>query len=277
MSAILDDMDSRPGSATSLLRTVVGLYFREVGGWMSVANVIELMAQLGVSASATRTAVARLKSKQLLRPRPVNGVAGYEVNPGAKSMLEKGDRRIFSVRSMTADDAWCLISFSIPEARREARHQLRRRLHWIGCGMVSSALWICPDFLSDEVDDILADLDLRGCATLFRTERPRVHGGTACAVARWWDLGALEALHRSVLAELRTLLLADPGEPDGAFASYVRGVDAWRLIPYRDPGLAPDLLPDGWPGGLSTLAFAELDSRFRGASRDYVMDLVGRA
>ena len=46
MSAVLDDMDSRPGSTTSLLRTVIGLYLRDAGGWMSSDRLIELMQAL---------------------------------------------------------------------------------------------------------------------------------------------------------------------------------------------------------------------------------------
>lgn len=276
MSAILDDMDSRPGSTTSLMRTVVGLYLRRIGGWISIANLVQLMAQLDVSASAARTAVVRLKSKELLRPRAVVGVAGYEVNSDAVPILEGGDRRIFSPRTMGRDDAWCLISFSIPEPRREARHQLRRRLHWIGCGTVSPALWICPDFLRNEVEDILADLELRECATLFRTDRPRVGGELKSAIARWWDLGALESIHRRALGELSLLISAGPTTPGEAFARYVCGVDAWRVIPYLDPGLAPDLLPSDWPGRDSRRAFEELATNYGDLSWGYVARLCRR-
>jgi phenylacetic acid degradation operon negative regulatory protein len=270
VSAILDDMDSRPGSATSLLRTVVGLYLRRIGGWISIVGLIELMEQVGAPATATRTAVARLKKKELLLPRAVDRVAGYEVNPAAERMLAKGDRRIFSTRSMGPDDAWCLISFSIPEENRHLRHQLRRRLRWIGCGMVSSALWICPDYLREEVGDILADLELLGRTTLFRTERPMVAGELAAAVAEWWDLDALAALHRGVLVELDGLLAGPVAGESEAFGRYVRGVDAWRVIPYLDPGLPADLLPADWPGTESARRFAELTVKFRDAGWEYV-------
>jgi phenylacetic acid degradation operon negative regulatory protein len=255
------------------MRTVVGLYLRQIGGWISIANLIELMAQLDVSASASRTAVTRLKSKELLRPRAVTGVAGYEVNSDAEPLLRGGDRRIFSPRTMTQDDAWCLISFSIPEPRREARHQLRRRLHWIGCGTVAPALWICPDFLRNEVEEILADLELRECATLFRTERPLVGGELKSAIARWWDLDALESIHRRALGELSTLIGAGQATPGEAFARYVRGVDAWRVIPYLDPGLALDLLPDEWPGTRSVQMFGQLASNYRDQGWEYMIRL----
>jgi phenylacetic acid degradation operon negative regulatory protein len=142
MTPVLDDLDSRPGSTTSLLRTVVGLYLRRLGGWIPVADLIQLMEDLDVPAPRTRTAVVRLKRKSLLVPRTVDRVIGYDLHPDAPAMLAAGDRRIFQPRSMAPDDAWCLVSFSLPEELRDVRHQLRRRLDGIGCGTDSPALWI---------------------------------------------------------------------------------------------------------------------------------------
>jgi phenylacetic acid degradation operon negative regulatory protein len=274
MSAILDDMDSRPGSTTSLLRTIVGLYLRRVGGWISIADLIELMEQLDVPAPRTRTAVVRLKKKDLLIPKTVDKVIGYALNPEAVEMLGKGDRRIFSARHMQPDDAWCVISFSVPEELRHLRYQLRRRLYWIGCGLVSPALWICPDFLADEVEDILDDLDIRQHATLFRAERPRVSGELTTAIAEWWDLDALQEMHHEFLAAIDGLMpeSGDDSEttPAVAFARYIRGVDAWRVIPYVDPGLPFELLPAGWPGEQTTRRFEELTTRYSDLSWQYV-------
>ncbi|GAA0993045.1 PaaX family transcriptional regulator [Subtercola frigoramans] len=272
-SAILDDMDSRPGSTTSLLRTVVGLYLRRVGCWMSIADIIQLMEQLGVPAPRTRTAVVRLKKKELLLAKTVGKTIGYELNPDATIMLAKGDRRIFSARNMRSDDAWCLISFSLPEEQRHLRHQLRRRLYWIGGGMVSPALWICPDFLALEVEDILDDLDIRQYTTLFRTERPRVAGELREAIGEWWDLGALETLHREFISELTGFVNSDEVTPAEAFARYIRGVDTWRMIPYLDPGLPYDLLPADWPGAESTRLFEDLSARYSELSWQFVTSL----
>jgi phenylacetic acid degradation operon negative regulatory protein len=269
-------MDSRPGSTTSLLRTVVGLYLRRVGGWISIADLIQLMEQLEVPAPRTRTAVVRLKKKGLLIPKTVDKVIGYELNPEAAVMLGKGDRRIFSARNMQPDDAWCVISFSVPEELRHLRHQLRRHLYWIGCGLVSPALWICPDFLAGEVEDILDELEIREHATLFRAERPRVDGELRDAVAKWWDLETLEAMHREFIAALTPLVTEEPVDQAVAFARYIRGVDSWRIIPYVDPGLPLDLLPTDWPGSESTRLFEDLSSRYADLAWQHV-STVGAA
>ncbi|MCS5734444.1 PaaX family transcriptional regulator [Herbiconiux daphne] len=278
MGEILDDIDSRPGSATSLLRTVIGIYLRELGGWISVAHLLELMQALDVPAPRARTALVRVKKKSLLVPETRDRVAGYALEEAAVPMLARGDRRIYHPRSMHESSRWCAVSFSIPEEQRHLRHQLRRRLHWIGCGTVSPALWICPAYLTDEVEEILDDVGVREYATILVSERPRVAGSLADAVASWWDLDSIRERHDEFLAEHA----ADGSIPDDrevspreAFAIYLRSIDSWRIIPYIDPGLPPDLLPADWPGDASSALLRRLRGRFSGPSASFVADVTG--
>ncbi|EPR77401.1 putative regulator [Leifsonia rubra CMS 76R] len=266
---ILDDFDSRPGSATSLLRTFVGSQLRQLGGWISSADLVRIMEALGVPPNGARSAIARVKLKGLLVPEVVNGRQGYRLNPEAVPMFQRGDRRIFSFRQQREDDNWCLISFSIPESRRDARHQLRRRLGWIGCGTVATGLWICAASLKDEVLVILDDLELRECATLFIAGRPDVGGSDvglpaadrpdagrslADAAAQWWDLERLRTLHERFLAQHAAQV--GPAASDAeVFARYIHALDQWRVIPYLDPGLPDSALPAGWPGHASLQLF----------------------
>lgn len=269
---VLDDIDARPGSTASLLRTIIGLTVRRLGGWISTADLVQLAGEVGIEQARARTAIARVKQRGLLLASR-EGAVGYRVNPAATAMLERGDRRIFTVRQMQPDDAWCLISFSIPEARRDVRHQLRRRLQWIGCGMVSPALWICPAHLQDEVEEIFGELDVRESAVLFRTETPQVAGSLSDAVATWWDLDALRGEHERFQAALTTLGPADDG-PE-VFSAYVRLIDNWRVLPYVDPGLPAALLPAQWPGQRSFEEFARLSERFGQPAWEHVRATTG--
>lgn len=269
MAEILDDIDARPGSTTSHLRTVIGLYLRRLGGWISISDLVGLMDDLGTPATRTRTGVLRLKQKGLLIPERGTGI-GYALNPEAIPMLARGDRRIFQVRQMGEGDRWCVVSFSIPESHRDLRHQLRRRLQWIGCGVVSPALWICPDYLTSEVEEILDGLDVRSRAVIFRTEAPRAALPLADAVRTWWDLDALRAEHLAFQSEIDRLRLAEPMSDRDAFVSYVRLVDSWRVIPYIDPGLPASLLPADWPGQRSIDDFLTLSARYAASAWAHV-------
>ncbi|WP_144882254.1 PaaX family transcriptional regulator [Microbacterium paraoxydans] len=259
---VLDDIDARPGSTASLLRTLIGLYLRPLGGWISAADLVALAADLGIPAAPARTGIARLKQKGLLLPERRDAV-GYRLSPAAVPMLERGDRRIFRMQEMADDDPWCLVSFSIPESARSVRHQLRRRLQWIGAGVVSPALWICPGHLRAEAEQILDELGARRWATLFDASAPAPAGTLAEAAATWWDLDALRGEHEAFQASLTAL----PEEP---FPAYVHLIDRWRVLPYTDPGLPPAMLPADWPGGRSFEAFARLSAAWEAPALAHV-------
>ena len=275
MTSILDDIDSRPGSTTSMLRTFVGVYLRRLGGWISIADLIRLMDDLGVPATRTRTGVVRLKQRELLLPERV-GAIGYRVNPEAIGMLERGDRRIFTVPQMHDDDPWCLVSFSIPESQRDLRHQLRRRLQWIGCGLAAPALWVCPDWLVDDVREIIDDLGVGAHAVLFRAEALESPAALRALVGQWWDLDRLREEHAAFItaaAEIEAMPLRTDAE---AFAGYLRLIDRWRVVPVSDPALAPGLTPDDWPGQTSIDRFTALSARLAEPAWAHVLAVTGR-
>jgi phenylacetic acid degradation operon negative regulatory protein len=272
-SAILDDTDIRPGSATSLLRTIIGCYLRSLGGWIASAALMELMTTVGVNQTRTRTAILRVRSKGILTTEIRNGRAGYALEPAALPRLARGDRRIYSPRAMSVSDRWCLISYSIPESRRQLRHQLRRRLSWIGCGTVSAALWICPEYLTSDVEDILTDLGIREEAVIFLASESRLDGGLEQAVAQWWDLPAIAARHQTFLSGYGSV--ADDLAPRQAFATWMGCLDTWRVIPYVDPGLPLAWLPADWPGNRSIPLFADLRERLEDPSGRYVRRVTG--
>jgi phenylacetic acid degradation operon negative regulatory protein len=291
MSAVLDDMDSRPGSTTSLLRTVIGLYLRDAGGWISTKDIVTLMEALGTSGTVTRTALGRLRKKDVVLQESRDNVPGFTLTEGAAFMLARGDRRIYNPRRMAAQsDPWCLISFSIPETEREKRHQLRRRLHWIGCGTVAAGLWICPDSLRLEVEEILTDLDLRAMATIFVSETPLVGGSLRDAASKWWDLDAVAELHRDFIREHGSGRGNGSGSGNGAdaplpagrsvepspeaFAAYVQCIDRWRIIPYLDPGLPSTFLPADWPGAEGTALFSRIVAAYAEPSGEFVRNTL---
>ncbi len=265
---ILDDLDSRPGSATSILRTIIGSYLRGLGGWISIAEFIRLMGAVGISSSHSRTAVLRVKNKGLLLPESVGGQTGYRLNPASLPMLERGDRMIFGARQQRDGGAWCLVSFSLPESQRAARHQLRKRLVWIGCGNVSTGLWIGPAFLTDEVEEILSDLGLRDSATVFITDTPQPAEPLASAVARWWDLEAIATFHHRFIDAFASWGPVE--DPRRAFANYVTVLDRWRVIAYLDPGLQKAVLPPEWPGFDSLALFDRLNWELAADAENFV-------
>ena len=252
--------------------TFFGAFLRRLGGWIAVADLVALMGDLGLDEQAVRSSVSRLKRRGVIAPERRAGAAGYRLTPRGEAILEAGDARIFG-RDGGADGDWLLVVFSIPESRRALRHKLWARLQWLGLGTVAAGVWIAPARVEAEVRRVVDELELAGHVELFRGR----HLGGAAAVADWWDLDALAAEYRAYVAAWEPALdTASRRAPAEVFADHVRQLDAWRRIPFHDPGLPANALPDDWPGAHAWEVFRALDRRLSRAALRHVEARVGR-
>src|SRR6201990_150353 len=122
--------------------TFFGAFLRRLGGWIAVADLIALMAELGLEAQSVRSSVSRLKRRGVIASERRGGAAGYRLTERGGAILRAADARI-SARAQSA--GWLLVVFSIPEAQRALRHRLRAGLAGLGLGTVAPAGWIAPD------------------------------------------------------------------------------------------------------------------------------------
>lgn len=279
MTAVADAADpsgideiSAPIPPRRLIVTVYGLYARERGGWLSVASLVRLLADVGVNGQAVRSAVSRLKRRGLLEAERVDGAAGYRVSEPGLELLAEGDERIFGRRRAGPDEGWLLVAFSVPESARDQRHQMRSLLIRLGLGTVTPGLWVAPAHLETEVSRALERAGLRGYTDLFRS-RHVAGRSLADAVTAWWDLDALRVQYEAFVERQRPVLRSWQGSdhsPAQAFSDFVTLVTVWRRLPYLDPGLPLSALPAGWAGGQAEELFGELRARLAGPAREHV-------
>jgi phenylacetic acid degradation operon negative regulatory protein len=258
----------------SLLMSFFGAFLRRIGGWIAVADLVALMGDLGLDEQAVRSAVSRLKRRGVIAPERRGGAAGYRLTARGLAILEAGDARIYG-RDGAGADAWLLVVFSIPETRRALRHKLRTRLQWLGLGTVANGVWIAPAAVEPEVRRVVEELELGDHVELFRG----AHLGDAGAVAAWWDLDALAAEYRAYVAAWEPAARDGDGRgssPRDAFAAHVRHLDAWRRVPFHDPGLPGAALPTDWPGAHAWEVFRALDRRLSGPALRHVEARVSR-
>ncbi|MGV8873733.1 MAG: PaaX family transcriptional regulator C-terminal domain-containing protein [Rhodococcus sp. (in: high G+C Gram-positive bacteria)] len=266
--AVLDDFDSRPGSATSLVRTVLGAYVRPLGGWFAISEFVVWMDALGVPSESTRIAVTRLKKKGIVESSTYEGRTGYRITAQADTMFSRGDDRIFGFRRMADGDPFRLISFTIPETQRAARHQLRRRLTGIGCGTVSPGLWIAPEYLAPEASAIVDALELSQYVTTFVASEIAPPATLRESAAQWWDLAGIADRHRAFLTTYDSEVRVQ--DPRDAFVTFAPLLDEWRVIPYVDPGLPPSMTPEDWPGTRAVATFETARERYYDLSTEWV-------
>src|SRR3954464_15931081 len=258
----------------SLLMSFFGAFLRRIGGWIAVADLVALMGDPRLDEPAVRSAVSRLKRRGVIAPERRGGAAGYRLTERGTGSLEAGGARIYG-RGGAGADAWLLSVFSIPETRRALRHKLRARLQWLGLGTVANGVWIAPAAVEPEVRRVVEELELGDHVELFRG----THLGDAGAVAAWWDLDALAAEYGGYVAAWEPAARNGGGRgwtPRDAFASHGRHLDAWRRIPFHDPGLPAPALPHCWPGAHACQVFRAFYRRLSGPALRHVKNRFSR-
>ena len=253
---------------------IYGGFVRRLGGWIRVATLLDLMANLGVEPQAVRAAITRMKSSGLLLPMRQGGVPGYALTPRAWQILEEGDRRILTAREPASlADGWVLVIFSVPESQRDKRHQLRSQLSWLGFGSIASGTWIAPRRLRPELEASLTRSGL-----LDYTERFDVsYGGVEASrrlVEKCWDLPSLGEMYSQFAATWEPVLerwsTRDGAAPQTAFCDFIGLVSEWRRLPFLDPGLPAEVLPEGWEGERAKWVYFALLGRIDAPALAYV-------
>lgn len=263
----------------SLVLDVYGAFVRDLGGWISISDLIELMAAVGYEEQVTRTSVSRFTRKGLLHRRKIRDVVGYELTDHARHILDEGDDRIYDrLDPGRLADGWTLLTFSIPESIRAQRHQLRSRLTWLGFGSLGGGAWIAPRRMLEKARRVVAELELEPYVDVFESH---YHGFRSPAelVDRCWDLGQIRASYQRYIVETRPVLEryedVDPDEVQReAFADYVGSLHEWRKLPFMDPGLPQELLPEDWEGRQAAEIFGRFRQQLEPAARRHVIDVV---
>jgi phenylacetic acid degradation operon negative regulatory protein len=256
----------------SLLLTLYGAYLRDLGGWAAVADLVTLLEDVDVAPQSTRSAISRMKQAGTLEAERRNGVAGYALTDEAVAMLRDGDQVIYhSIEPPNGE--WAMVVFSVPEAQRGRRHQLRKRLTRLGFGQLSSGVWIAPHPALRRLGRMLRSTGLDQYVTTW-TARPEDASAIEDRAGEAWDLGALASAYREFSATYDGVI-DTPMDDRDAFATYLRMLSHWRRLPFMDPGLPPALLPQPWPGAEARALFTRSKEALEPAGRRHVMATLG--
>jgi len=267
------------GRPKTLILDIYGRYAEQFQGWLPVSNLVDLMGLLDIDEQAVRSAVSRMARHGLLERDVRDGVRGYRATAAAEGLFAEADRRIYAtVEPASVADGWVLVSFSMPENKRDQRHALRSRLMWLGMGIVSSGLWIAPARARDEVIDAVRHLGFEAYVDVFTAHHVGL-GEVADVVSRAWDLDELAASYQRFLRDFapvraRIARLRSAPSLDDAFATYTLTLHAWRKFPYLDPGLPAELLARDWPGRDAADLFRDLRQRLEPIAFEYAAQVV---
>lgn len=256
---------------------VYGAFARDVGGWVGISDLIELVSFVGIDAQAVRSSTSRMKRNGLLESAKVDGVAGYALSAMARDILHDGDRRIFREVDVDTDDEWIVALFSVPESERQNRYLIRSRLARLGFGQGPASSWFAPAVIFPDTERMLRRTQLDQYVTIWRGE----YGGFAelrDLVGSAWDLEDIRARYDDYLARSGPVAAKwsdSEFEVRTAFVDYLSNLTAWRPLPYLDPGLPKSVTPDGWPGRDARALFLRLERRLRPMAMRFFISVAG--
>lgn len=241
-------------SARSLLMTLLGEFVlpHDSPVWTSV--FLDTLAAFGIEEKSARQALARTAAEGWLAAEKVGRRVRWSLTLPGRRLLTEGAERIYGFGSVERpwNGTWLVLLVSVPETKRDLRHQLRTRLSWAGFGSPDAGIWITPDpAREDEALGILKELGLGTDAMSFTASYGAV-GNEEAMVARAWNLTDLERRYEEFVDEFAGLR---PAAGDPMLRAQTRLVHEWRRFPFLDPQLPRDLLPRNWSGAKAAKLF----------------------
>jgi phenylacetic acid degradation operon negative regulatory protein len=240
----------RPRAA---ILTLYGDYVLHRGGEIGIGSLVRLLNNFGLSEQAIRSAVSRMCRSGLLKAKRANRKSYYSLTSEGHSLLTEGAQRIFQRKESHWAENWNIVTYSIPERMRQARDRLRLELGWMGYGALGEATWISPYDLTREVKTLLQRLNIEGYVHIF-TAQNQDSTDPRDIVSRCWDLGNIHQMYADFLSEYRPKLeehmkrlqAGETIEPSECFVARFNLIHEYRKLPFFDPDLPLELLPDNW-------------------------------
>jgi phenylacetic acid degradation operon negative regulatory protein len=252
--------------ARSALFDVYGDHLVAHGHVAAVADLVRLLAPLGIAAPAVRTAISRMVAQGWLAPAMVDGARGYAATEQAVRRLEDSRSRIYQRQPSAWDGSWQLV-FLAPYADRMTRAAVLRDLSFLGYAELADRVWVSP-FARAELEATLERLGASATTAVAEAFEP------VDAPVRAWDLGELAAAYALWMREAADRMAADlaaHADPEeAAYAARFRLVHEWRKFLFTDPGLPSELLPRDWPGHRASAFFQVEGERLRPAASTFV-------
>ncbi len=254
--------------ARSALFDLYGDYLRPRGGRAPVASLVRLLAPLGITAPAVRTAVSRMVRQGWLHPLRLSTGPGYLLTPKAARRLDEAAARIYRTHRVTWDGTFDLVVLDPPGAR-PGRARLAQNLAFLGYGSIDETTWVATR-AAEELDSLLTEAGLR--FERFTAQHAAGTAGATALVRRAWNLDEISNAYEQFVRDLRPVVnpVTDSGTDEQAYSARFRLVHAWRAFLFRDPQLPPALLPERWAGQTAAAFFDRHATRLRPAADRYV-------
>jgi phenylacetic acid degradation operon negative regulatory protein len=266
-----------PGVRSAEISPQVGLVCLAVGAAQvqpgeSVAGPVlfRLLADLGVSGSAARSMLLRMRRDGWLTSERAGRQARYRLAPILFAGQERVERQLRGDRPAW-NGSFSGVLYSVPERYRSFRDRLRRSALLLGYVALRPGLLLAT---TDRYDELVAVLPAQPAGSqLLRTKLTFAADDSRRLAADLWNLDGVAAMYWGTLAEFDERV-ADVLRQPPAGAAALRAFAAAVLPLYRagsaDPDLPAELLPADWPAPHLSAAIGRAFTIFVPLVSDYL-------
>jgi phenylacetic acid degradation operon negative regulatory protein len=243
----------------SLMLSFLGIYALGRDTAIYSGSIIDVFERIDVSEEAVRSTLSRMAKRDLLARHRRGRKVYVALTPRATAVLEDGHRRIWQTGAVNRswNGSWTLVGFSLPDSRRNERHDLRSQLVWAGFGPLQNGLWIAPGEV--DVVPIIEELGLREAVTVMIAQSAKPTEA-ADLVDKAFDVAAIAARYDAFLERWDTSRPAAEARDD--LARQLMLHTDWLQLVRQDPHLPAEHLPDGWPAIRAETVFHTLADRY---------------
>lgn len=154
----------------------------------------------------------------------------------------------------TWDGKWRIISYEIPENKREIRDRLRREMQGWGLGPWHRSFWLTPHPVVNTLKELVSQKEEEKYVQAF--EGVPVFGDRDILIEKVWERSALDRSYRELFKKWHEVLSTGDEKSD----KFRKIVSEYIVLLRKDPGLPKELMGDSWIGYEGWNIFREIRS-----------------
>ena len=244
------------------------------GGQLPGRALIQLLADLGLSQSAARSLLLRMRREGWLDSERDGREARYRLAPVISSAQARIESQLRGQRPPWTG-SFSGVLYEVPEHARAFRDRLRRTAQLLGYATLRPGLLIATTDRWAELGALLPPQP--SGSQLLKIQVGLDTDDSRAVAARLWDLDALAARYQLVLTRTQGLTAQAGWQASGPAA--FRAFAAATLPVYEatadDPDLPADLLPADWPGDQLAGVLGHAMRAFYPFINDYLAAITG--
>jgi phenylacetic acid degradation operon negative regulatory protein len=152
------------------------------------------------------------------------------------------------------DFKWRIISYEIPESKREIRDRLRREMQGWGLGPWHRSFWLTPHPVIAELKELVTGKIEEQYIQAFESDHS--FGNRDLLIEKVWGKSALDKRYRELFKKWHEILSKDGEKPE----KFAEVIDEYITLLRIDPGLPVELLGQQWIGYEAFTIFKEIRS-----------------